>query len=145
MNIERAISMALKAHQGQLDKGGHPYILHPLAVMNRVHTLDEKMVAVLHDVVEDSDVTLEELRREGFEAPIIEAVALLTKLEGESYEQFIDKVSTHTLARQVKIADIQENMDLSRIPNPTDDDRRRLDKYKRALHQLGYPSHGSKI
>ncbi|WP_020615453.1 HD domain-containing protein [Paenibacillus daejeonensis] len=139
MNIERAIAIALQAHQGQLDKGGHPYILHPLAVMNRVHTLDEKIVAVLHDVVEDSDVTLEELRREGFEEPIIEAVARLTKSEGDSYEKFIARVSTHTLARSVKIADIQENMDLSRIPNPTDEDQRRLDKYERALRLLGYP------
>lgn len=137
MDIERAIAIALKAHQGQYDKGGHPYILHPLAVMNRVHTVEEKMVAVLHDVVEDSDITLEELRQQGFGKPIVDAVELLTKSDGDSYEQFIAKLSGNELARQVKIADIHENKNLSRIPDPTDEDRRRLEKYERALRQLG--------
>lgn len=90
LDIELAISIALNAHKGQLDKGGHPYILHPIAVMNRVETIEEKIVAVLHDVIEDSEVTLNHLRDYGFSEEIIDAVSKLTK-EEDSYEEFIRK------------------------------------------------------
>lgn len=87
MNIEVALSVALQAHKGQLDKGGAPYILHPLAVLNRVESMDEKIVAVLHDVIEDTPVTLEQLQELGFSAEIVEAVRLLTKNESDDYER----------------------------------------------------------
>ncbi|GGH60319.1 hypothetical protein GCM10008014_34740 [Paenibacillus silvae] len=107
MDIELAISIALEAHKGQLDKGGNPYILHPLAVMNRVETIEEKIVAVLHDVIEDTEVTIEQLRELGFSEEIVKAIGLLTRSEEDSYEQFIEKTTTNRMARNVKIADIQ--------------------------------------
>ncbi|MEK3828537.1 HD domain-containing protein [Paenibacillus sp. FSL K6-1558] len=136
MDIESAISVALQAHKGQLDKGGHPYILHPLAVMNRVESMEEKIVAVLHDVIEDSEVTLEELRGLGFSEEILTAIQLLTRSTEDSYEEFIEKTTTNRTARNVKIADIKENMNISRIMNPTEEDYNRLEKYRKALERL---------
>ncbi|MCK6073901.1 HD domain-containing protein [Paenibacillus silvae] len=136
MDIELAISIALEAHKGQLDKGGNPYILHPLAVMNRVETIEEKIVAVLHDVIEDTEVTIEQLRELGFSEEIVKAIGLLTRSKEDSYEQFIEKTTTNRIARNVKIADIQENMNLSRIKNPTEQDYNRLEKYKKAMERL---------
>lgn len=136
MDIELAISVALQAHKGQLDKGGHPYILHPLAVMNRVESMEEKIVAVLHDVIEDSEVTIEELRGLGFSEEILTAIQLLTRSTEDSYEEFIDKTIMNRTARNVKIADIQENMNISRIKNPMQEDYNRLEKYRKALERL---------
>lgn len=136
MNIETAISVALQAHQGQVDKGGNPYILHPLAVMNRVETMEEKIVAVLHDVVEDSAITIEQLKEAGFSKEIVEAVGLLTKSAADSYEAFIAATKSNRLARNVKIADIQENMNINRIAIPTEKDYARLEKYRMALEIL---------
>lgn len=136
MDIEIAISIALKAHKGQVDKGGNPYILHPLAVMNRVETIEEKIVAVLHDVVEDTEVTIDQLRETGFSEEILEAINLLTRAKEDSYEEFIDKTLKNRISRNVKIADIKENMNLSRIQDPSEQDYIRLEKYKRALERL---------
>lgn len=136
MDIEVAISIALKAHKGQVDKGGNPYILHPLAVMNRVETIEEKIVAVLHDVVEDTEVTIDQLRETGFTEEILEAINLLTRAKEDSYEEFIDKTLKNRIARNVKIADIKENMNLSRIQDPSEQDYMRIEKYKRALERL---------
>lgn len=136
MDIEIAISIALKAHKGQVDKGGNPYILHPLAVMNRVETIEEKIVAVLHDVVEDTEVTIDQLRETGFSEEILEAMNLLTRAKEDSYEEFIDKTLKNRIARNVKIADIKENMNLSRIQDPSEQDYMRIEKYKRALERL---------
>ncbi|SCY79776.1 HD domain-containing protein [Paenibacillus polysaccharolyticus] len=136
MDIESAISVALQAHKGQLDKGGQPYILHPLAVMNRVESMEEKIVAVLHDVIEDSEVTIEELRGLGFSEEILTAIQLLTRSTEDSYEEFIDKTIMNRTARNVKIADIKENMNISRIKNPTEEDYNRLEKYRKALERL---------
>ena len=130
MDIEVAISIALKAHKGQVDKGGNPYILHPLAVMNRVETIEEKIVAVLHDVVEDTEVTIDQLKETGFSEEILEAINLLTRAKEDSYEEFIDKTLKNRIARNVKIADIKENMNLSRIQDPSEQDYMRLEKYK---------------
>ncbi|WP_339838168.1 GTP pyrophosphokinase [Paenibacillus sp. FSL R7-0272] len=136
MDIESAISLALQAHKGQFDKGGHPYILHPLAVMHRVESIEEKIVAVLHDVIEDSEVTIEELRGLGFSEEILTAIQLLTRSTEDSYEEFIDKTIMNRTARNVKIADIKENMNISRIKNPTEEDYNRLEKYRKALERL---------
>ncbi|MBY0206572.1 HD domain-containing protein [Paenibacillus cucumis Kampfer et al. 2016] len=136
LDIESAISLALQAHKGQLDKGGQPYILHPLAVMNRVESMEEKIVAVLHDAIEDSEVTIEELRGLGFSEEILTAIQLLTRSTEDSYEEFIEKTTTNRTARNVKIADIKENMNISRIKNPTQEDYNRLDKYRKALERL---------
>ncbi|MEC0180511.1 HD domain-containing protein [Paenibacillus peoriae] len=133
MNIENAIAIAAKAHQGQADKGGQPYIFHPLQVMNRVEHMDEKIVAVLHDVLEDTEVTADQLKEAGFGRHIIEAVEGLTRNEGEEYSEFIRRAQKNPLSRVVKIADIMENMNLERIPNPTEKDLARIEKYKQAL------------
>jgi (p)ppGpp synthase/HD superfamily hydrolase len=136
LDIELAISIALNAHKGQLDKGGNPYILHPIAVMNRVESIEEKIVAVLHDVIEDSEVTLHHLRDHGFSEEIIDALSLLTRAEEESYEEFIRKTLKNPISRNVKIADIKENMNISRIKEPSERDYKRLEKYKEALEIL---------
>jgi (p)ppGpp synthase/HD superfamily hydrolase len=134
--LERAIQIAVQAHMGQKDKGGEPYILHPLRIMFKMHTDLERMVAVLHDVVEDSEWTLDHLRDEGFPDRVLAAVDCLTHRSNESYEDFIERVQVNILARTVKIADLQDNLDASRIPELTDKDIERIRKYQKALNVL---------
>lgn len=128
--LERAISLAATAHAGQQDKAGLPYILHPLRVMMAVHTVPERMVAVLHDVVEDTPVTLADLAAEGFADEVISAVDALTKREGESRLAAAARARAHPIARVVKLADLGDNMNLSRIPSPTEKDRQRMVEYE---------------
>jgi GTP diphosphokinase / guanosine-3',5'-bis(diphosphate) 3'-diphosphatase len=128
--LERAIAIASGAHAGQVDKAGQPYILHPLRVMLRMTSAAERIVAVLHDVVEDSEVTLELLRAEGFSSEVISAVDALTKREGESRAEAAYRAKQDSIARMVKLADNAENMDLSRIAEPTERDFARLEEYK---------------
>ena len=134
--LNKAIELAHIAHKGQLDKGGHPYINHPLRVMNNVETMEEKIVAVLHDVVEDSEITLEDLRIAKFSDRIIAAIDAITKLEGEKREDYLQRVIGNPIALRVKIADMTDNADISRIPNPTDRDRERIRIYKKTLLKL---------
>ena len=134
--LERAIAIAATAHEGQVDKAGAPYVLHPLRMMLAVTTPEARIAAVLHDVVEDTPVTLEQLRAEGFPAAVIEAVEALTKREGEDYEAFIRRVAPNPIAREVKLADLRDNSDLTRIAEPTEKDRARIDKYRRAIAYL---------
>ncbi len=134
--LERAIRIATEAHQGQVDKAGAPYILHPLRVMLQVRSEDERIVAILHDTIEDSSLTFEDLRQEGFPPHILSALTCLTKISGESYEQFVERVKPNPLAREVKIADIRDNMDLSRLPAVGEKDLQRLRKYHTALKSL---------
>lgn len=136
MNLEHAIALAAKAHAGQVDKAGAPYILHPLRMMLRLETLDERMVAVLHDVVEDCGITLEQLRAEGFSDDVVAGVEALTRLEDETYEAFIERAGRSPLGRRVKLADLEDNSDLSRITSPTARDFERLEKYRRAIAAL---------
>lgn len=128
--LERAIEISAAAHAGQVDKAGQPYILHPLRVMLRVSTEHERMAAVLHDVVEDTAVTIEQLREEGFPEPVVRAVDALTKRPGESRLEAAARAAADPVARPVKLADNAENMDMSRIPNPTDKDLARLREYE---------------
>jgi GTP diphosphokinase / guanosine-3',5'-bis(diphosphate) 3'-diphosphatase len=128
--VERAIAIAANAHAGQTDKGGQPYILHPLRVMLRVSTEFERMAAVLHDVVEDSDVSLEALSAEGFPDEVVSAVEALTKRPGETRIQAAHRAAANTVARVVKLADNAENLDISRIANPTQKDFARLEEYR---------------
>ncbi len=134
--LERAIHLASEHHAGQVDKAGHPYILHPLRVMLQVKTVDERIVAVLHDTIEDTALTLEDLQREGFPSRVIDAIQCLTKHPGEPYAQFIERVKANPLARQVKQADIRDNMDLSRLPSVSEKDLERMKKYHAALKDL---------
>ena len=128
--LERAIEIAANAHAGQFDKAGQPYILHPLRVMLRVTSAHERIAAVLHDVVEDTPVSLQQLVAEGFAPEVIAAVEALTKHPGESRIDAARRAAADPVARQVKLADNAENMDLSRIENPTESDFARLEQYK---------------
>jgi (p)ppGpp synthase/HD superfamily hydrolase len=134
--LERAIEIAAKAHAGQVDKAGQPYVLHPLRMMLAVTTAEARMAAVLHDVVEDTTVTFDDLRAAGFPASVLEAVEALTKREGEDYEAFIRRVAPNPIAREVKLADLRDNSDLSRISEPTERDRERIKRYSRAIAYL---------
>jgi (p)ppGpp synthase/HD superfamily hydrolase len=135
-SLERAIAIAAAAHEGQVDKGGSPYILYPLKVMLRVDTLEERIVAVLHDVVEDCSVSLDDLRKEGFSETVLTAIESVTKVLGESYEAFIERSAQNPIGRAVKLADLEENSDLSRIAQPSWDDLERIEKYRRAIGVL---------
>jgi (p)ppGpp synthase/HD superfamily hydrolase len=130
--VEDAISIAAQAHKGQTDKAGAPYLLHPLRLMLRMDSEAAMMAAVLHDVVEDTDWTLERLREEGFSDEVLEAVDCLTHREGESYPEFVERVRANPVARQVKIADLEDNMNIRRISQLGAKDLERLEKYHRA-------------
>ena len=134
--IEDAVSIAAQAHRGQKDKAGAPYLLHPLRMMLRMDTEAAMMAAVLHDVVEDTDWTLERLREVGFSEEVLEALDCLTHREGESYQQFVERVRTNPIARQVKIADLEDNMNVRRINRLGPRDLERLEKYHRAWRAL---------
>lgn len=134
--LEKAIAMAVKAHQGQLDRAGRPYILHPLAVMLRMETEEAMIVAVLHDVVEDSPLTLDDLRAAGFSDAVVAAIDALSNRAGESYPDFIERLSHNPLAVQVKLGDLQDNMDIRRLPEVGEKDIERLQKYRVAWRQL---------
>jgi (p)ppGpp synthase/HD superfamily hydrolase len=135
--LERAIAIAAEAHARQVDKAGVPYILHPLRLMLRMETDDERIVAVLHDVAEDSPAwDLDRLRAEGFSERVILAIDFLTRRAGESYEEFIVRAGHNEIGRRVKLADLEDNSDLSRIATPSDKDRARVERYRRAREQL---------
>ena len=134
--LERAIAIAAEAHTGQVDKAGAPYILHPIRVMLRVPSIEEKMTAVLHDVVEDTTITLDMLLAEGFPREVVRAVDALTKRSGETYEAFVARAVMDPIGRSVKLADLAENSDLTRIQSPTTKDIERVEKYRRAITQI---------
>lgn len=128
--LERAIEIAAAAHAGQVDKAGQPYILHPLRVMLQLEGASERIAAVLHDVVEDTAVTLEQLVAEGFSAEVVAAVQALTKRPGESRLDAASRAAQDSIACAVKLADNADNMDLSRLPHPTERDFARLREYE---------------
>lgn len=136
MTLEKAIELAAKAHAGQVDKGGHPYILHPLRVMMDVEGEYVRMAAVLHDVVEDSVYTVGDLIRLGFPQIVIDAVIALTRPPGMSRMEAAQKAAANPIARVVKMADARDNMDLSRIPSPTKRDYERAAEYQEVYFYL---------
>lgn len=142
MTIETAIKIAVCAHEGQVDKCGEPYILHPLFVMNRMETEDEKVVAVLHDVAEDTRVTENYLKELGISDLQLEAVRLLTHIKGVPYMDYIFDLSKNQIARKVKMADLSHNMDFDRykkaIDNGADEERmkKKHQMYVQAFHIL---------
>ena len=139
--LEDALILAATAHSGQVDKAGMPYVLHPIRVMIRVSSPEERIVALLHDVVEDTPVTFDELRERGYPERILTALDGVTNREGESYEEFVDRAGRDPISRAVKLADLADNMDLSRLPHITDKDRARLAKYEAAVAKLTcYPA-----
>jgi (p)ppGpp synthase/HD superfamily hydrolase len=133
--LERAIVIAAKAHTNKIDKGGAPYILHPLRVMLAMTDTDSRIVAVLHDVVEDHSPlwTLEKIRSEGFSEIVVEALDAVTQRKGEEYFTYIARAISNPIGRRVKIADTKDNMDLGRISDLTNKDFERLKKYKKVF------------
>ena len=136
LHLGRAIELAKQHHKGQTNKAGKPYIEHPLRVMNQVESEEEKIVAVLHDIVEDTDISLNDLRNEGFSEEVVSAVECLTKQVGENYDSYIERISFNPLAVKIKLADLEDNRDLTRLPQVTDMNLERLEKYEKALEKL---------
>lgn len=128
--LERAVAIAAAAHAGQVDKAGQPYILHPLRVMLALQSEEERIAAVLHDVVEDTAITLADLQAEGFSSAVLAAVEALTKRTGETRIDAAQRAAADPVALRVKLADNAENMDLTRIPNPSTKDFARLEEHK---------------
>lgn len=134
--LERAIEIAAKAHAGKKDKAGAPYILHPIRVMLKLSSPEEQITAVLHDVVEDSEWTLADIRREGFSETIVAAIGSVTRRKDESYNQVVLRAAANAIGRRVKLADLEDNCDLSRIANPTKHDQERIEKYRRVIEMI---------
>lgn len=136
--LERAIEIAVNAHAGQTDKAGETYILHPLRVMLEQDSEAAMIAAILHDVVEDSDWTVAELKEETVDFPeeSIEAIELLTKSDGQSYEKFVSEAATHPIAQSVKQSDIEDNMGLTRLDDIDDVVLNRLEKYHHGWKHL---------
>jgi (p)ppGpp synthase/HD superfamily hydrolase len=135
--FDRALQLAIEAHRGQTDKYNQPYMLHVLGVMGRCRTIEEKIVALLHDVVEDTDHTFDDLRELGISERIITAVELLTRRRGETYDHFVERIAPDPLARAVKLADLEDNMDVRRSTRAMKEkDAERMEKYRTAWQKL---------
>lgn len=138
--IDKALKIAVKAHEGQVDKGGNPYILRPVWVALHFDDDEKRVAALLHDVVEDSDITLDDLKNEGLPNKVIEALDCLTRKKNESYFDYIFRNSKNHIAKSVKYYDLIHNADLSRIKNPNEKDEKRRKKYLFYLDILcGFP------
>lgn len=132
-SLERAIALAVMAHEGQVDKVGQPYILHPLRLMLKLYVDEERMAAVLHDTVEDTNVTLAQLTVEGFSSNVVNAVDHLTHREDQTYEAYIQRVRYNPIAKKIKLLDLEDNMDIRRLDHqPSDRDWKRIKKYRLA-------------
>ena len=138
MTLERAIAIAAEAHAGQKDRGGAPYILHPIRLMIQMDSEDAMMAAVLHDVVENSVWTLDDLRKEGFSNEVLNAVDSLTHRdkEGENYWDYIQRAKSDPIAIKVKLADLEDNLNPDRLNEVTEKDEKRFDRYRKAQEML---------
>lgn len=134
--FDRALRIAIYVHEEQKDKSGREYIMHPIRVAERCKDPRAKIVALLHDTIEDTEVTADYLREQGFPEEIISGVLSVTKREGESYDDFVCRAAENFLGREVKIADLEDNMDIRRLKEITEDDVARLRKYLRAWKYL---------
>lgn len=134
--LEKAIALAANRHSGQVDKANQPYILHPLRLMLKMKTQTQQIVAVLHDILEDTNTTVVELITLGFSQEIVDAVQTLTKKEGENRIEAAYRAVKNPIARVVKLADVTDNMDLTRIAQPTFADLRRVEEYKQVQQIL---------
>ena len=138
MTLERAIAIAAEAHAGQKDRAGAPYILHPIRLMIQMDSEDAMMAAVLHDVVENSAWTLDDLRKEGFSNEVLNAVDSLTHRdkEGEDYWDYIQRAKSDPIAIKVKLADLEDNLNPDRLNEITEKDEKRFDRYRKAQEML---------
>jgi (p)ppGpp synthase/HD superfamily hydrolase len=136
-SLEHALRVASEAHKGQVDKAGEPYILHPLRVMNSVAGGEEKIVALLHDVVEKSpEWTLNRLLNEGFSQRVVRGVDALTRRPNESYADFALRAAADPISRTVKLADLTDNIQMTQGPTPTEEEEARAEKYRRAFELI---------
>ena len=135
--LERAIQISVKAHEGQMDKAGAPYVLHPLRLMLKMNSEIEMIAAVLHDVVEDTEWSMGDLRNEGFSNEVLGILECLTHGNDEDYETYISRIKPNPIATKVKLADLEDNMDLTRIDKPKEADFKRVEKYRKAWLALG--------
>lgn len=135
MQVFRAMNIAYSAHMGQFDKAGVPYIFHPIHLAEQMDTEEECIVALLHDVVEDTEVTFEDLEKE-FSKTIIDAIRLLTRDKSVDYMEYVKNLKSNTIARKVKLADLRHNSDSTRLIKITDKDIERINKYNRAMELL---------
>lgn len=131
-----ALELAVEKHKNQTDKAGNPYILHPLHVMENVNSKEGKIVAILHDIIEDTDITENYLLKIGLSKRIVDAVVALTRSEDMDYQEYIKNLSSNPLAKEVKLADLEHNMDLKRLPTLEEKDLERNRKYQIAYHYL---------
>ena len=134
--VDIALKIAAKAHKGQVDKAGKHYIHHPIHVASMMDTDEEKAVALLHDIIEDTCYTKDMLLKAGIPQNVADAVEIMTHTDGTDYFEYLAQVKTNPLALAVKIQDITHNSDISRIKHPTENDYKRLEKYKKALEYL---------
>ena len=134
--LEGAIEIAVTAHKEQIDKAGKPYILHPLRLMLKMQSENEMIAAVLHDVVEDTDWTIEQLEVEGFNEEVIIALRLLTHDKKVPYKKYIEAIKTNKIALKVKLADLEDNLDIKRIAHPKFRDYARLAEYLKYYNEL---------
>lgn len=134
--LEKAIDIAVEAHKGQIDKAGNPYILHPIRVMLAGATEEEMICGILHDVIEDTPVSLEMLREEGFSETVLSALALLTHDRSVPYMDYIHQLTKSPLAIQVKLHDLHDNLNRDRLGALTLEDERRMEKYKKSQAYL---------
>ena len=131
-----ALELAVEKHKNQTDKASNPYILHPLHVMENVNSKEGKIVAILHDIIEDTDITENYLLKIGLSKCIVDAVVALTRSEDMDYQEYIKNLSSNPLAKEVKLADLEHNMDLKRLPTLEEKDLERNRKYQIAYHYL---------
>ena len=134
--FQLALELAVEKHKNQTDKAGNPYILHPLHVMENVNSKEGKIVAILHDIIEDTDITENYLLKIGLSKRIVDAVVALTRSEDMDYQEYIKNLSSNPLAKEVKLADLEHNMDLKRLPTLEEKDLERNRKYQIAYHYL---------
>lgn len=134
-DLEKAIYIAVNAHLGQRDKADEPYIFHPLRVMNSCSSLEAKIVAILHDVIEDTDVSIETIEQ-AFPPQIVDALRLLTHRADTPYMEYVEAIACNQLAREIKIADLRDNSNIARLDAIHDKDVERFRKYNEALKLL---------
>lgn len=130
---KKALKLCFEAHKAQLDKSGMPYVFHPFHLAEQMKDETTTVVALLHDVIEDTDYTFNDLIAMGFDGAIIEAIKLMTHEEGVPYMDYVEKIKSNPIAREVKLADLRHNSDLSRLDAPTEKDKMRVEKYRKAI------------
>ena len=135
-DVKKAMVVSYVAHTGMFDRGGFPYFAHPLHVAEQMTTEDSTVAALLHDVVEDTDFTIKDLARYGFKKEVLDALALLTHDPDVPYLEYVAKLKSNRIAREVKLADLRHNSDISRLPKVTKEDYLRLEKYRKAMALL---------